>query len=212
MNIDEVKIWVGRSETGNDAAVATLLTALAATLDHDITVHQQGDEVPSLWHWTCFRPSPSQSQLGQDGHPLKGGLLPPISLPQRMWVASQIEIRWPPWVGDSLSRTSTITDASLQGCRTGPMAFIKLQHEVSNAAGLVIVEQQAIVYRNPPTATEAAEPTAAPLAPTWSRLITPSPPLLFRLRPVIDTSGFSVCGDRQDGGSIHLGLKTSRAI
>ena len=180
MNIDELKSWIGRSETSNDVAVATSLNALAATLDHEVTVHREGDEVPPLWHWTNFLPSPRQSQLGQDGHPLKGGFLPPIPLPRRMWAGSQIEFRRPLHVGDALSRTSTISDVSLKEGRTGPLAFIKLRHEVSNANGVAIVEQQDIVYRDPPTAADGATPTAAPARPTWSRLITPSPTLLFR--------------------------------
>lgn len=267
MNIDELKGWIDRSGTRNDAAIAASLNTLAASLDHEATVHQEGDELPPLWHWTCFRPSPRQPQLGHDGHPLKGGLLPPIPWPQRMWAGSPIEFRRPLRVGDALSRTSTITDVSLKVGRTRSLTFIKLRHEVSNAAGVVIVEQQDIVYRNPATAA-AAKPTAAPLAPTWSRLITPSPPPLFRhsaltfnshrihcdrpdaegvaghsgllahgpliatrlpdllrqampaarvtefsfraVRPLIDTSSFSVCGDSQDDGSIRLRAQAAR--
>lgn len=262
MIIDELKSWIGRSETSNDAAVATSLNALAATLGDEASIHREGDEVPPLCHWTYFLPCPRQSQLGQDGHPLKGGFRPPMPLPQRMWAGSQIEFRRPLHVGDVLSRTSTISDVSLKEGRTGPLAFIKLRHEVSNANDVAIVEQRDIVDRDPPTAADGAKPTAAPSRPTWARLITPSPTLLFRysaltfnshrihydrpcaegvegygglvvhgpliatllldllrqalpearvtefsfraVRPLTDTSSFSVCGDQQDDGCVRL--------
>ena len=180
MDIDEPRTWIGRSETRTDTATPAPLSGMAATLDSETLAFEEGDAVPPLWHWTYFLPTPRQSRLGADGHPLKGGFLPPIPLPRRMWAGSQIEFRQPLRVGDKLTRTSTIADVSLKQGRTGPLVFVKVHHEVSNLQGIVVVEHQDIVYRNPPTPADRPKPMTAPATSNWSRSIRPSTPLLFR--------------------------------
>ena len=41
-----------------------------------------------------------QSEIGPDGHARRGGFLPPVPLPRRMWAGSQLEFRAPIRVGD----------------------------------------------------------------------------------------------------------------
>ena len=181
MEMEEFHSWIGRRENRDDRATAAPLTGMAATLDHDSAAYDHGDVVPPLWHWTYFLPAPRQSQLGPDGHPLKGGFLPPIPLPRRMWAGSRVEFLRPLCVGDRISRESTIADISFKEGRTGPLAFVKVRHETSNDHGLAVVEQQDIVYRNQPKPAEpAASPTPAPDGAQWTRKIQPTTPLLFR--------------------------------
>ena len=182
MNNEALRAWVGRQEIREDLATAAPLNGMAATLDHQAAqVYALGDIVPPLWHWAYFLPTPRQSQLGTDGHPVKGGFLPPISLPRRMWAGSQIEFLRPVHVGEKISRRSTISDVSFKEGRTGSLAFVKLRHETSNEGGIAIVENQDIVYRNPPKPGEGpATPTIARTDAHWSRKVQPTAPLLFR--------------------------------
>ena len=76
--------WVGRSEQRSDFVRAGALDALSATLDRDDAPALPGDDVPPLAHWLFFLPLARQSALGPDGHPRRGGFLPPIDLPRRM--------------------------------------------------------------------------------------------------------------------------------
>ena len=84
---------------------------------------------------------------------------------------------------EQASRTSSILSVNAKSGRTGPLVFVTVRHEVCNAAGLVFVEDQDIVYRGaagiqPPAAAAAAvKPTA--LA-QWHRSMTPDEVLLFR--------------------------------
>lgn len=136
--------------------------------------------VPPLWHWTYFLPAPRQSQLGTDGHPVKDGFLPPITLPRRMWAGSQIEFLRPLHVGEAISRRSTISDVSFKEGRTGLLAFVKLGHETSNEGGIAIVGNQDIVFLNPTKPGEGpATPTIARTDAQWSRKVQPTAPLLF---------------------------------
>lgn len=181
MDIDHLRSWIGRNEERVDVAAAAPLGAMAATLDHEVTAFDAGGEVPPLWHWCYFLPVPRLSDLGPDGHPKKGGLLPPIPLPRRMWAGSNLRFLRPLVVGERISRRSVIEDVTLKEGRTGRLAFVKVRHEVCGESGLAIVEQQDIVYRNPSTPADAAPaPSPAPTGAQWMRTITPSTALLFR--------------------------------
>ena len=103
--LDELKAWVGRSETLHDVAHSAPVAALTATLDHPPLALQAGMPLPPLWHWLYFLPMARQSEIGPDGHPRRGGFLPPVPLPRRMWAGSQFEFRAPLRLGDALRRT-----------------------------------------------------------------------------------------------------------
>jgi 3-methylfumaryl-CoA hydratase len=112
--------WIGRSETLHDTIGPTpVRVALTATLDHPATRRCPGTPLPPLWHWLYFLPMHRQSEIGPDGHAKRGGFLPPVPLPRRMWAGSQFEFRAPVRVGDARERTSTIDDVTVKEGRTG---------------------------------------------------------------------------------------------
>ena len=83
--------------------------------------------------------------------------------------------------GTNVTRTSRIADVSAKQGRTGPLVFVRVHHEISDAQGVAITEGQDIVYRE--MAQTGETPPAAPAARTdeqFSRRITPDPVLLFR--------------------------------
>ena len=179
MNAEELRTWVGRSQTEHDLITAAPLRMLRATLDlpHDGAAL----DVPALWHWLYFLTSARQSELGEDGHPQRGGFLPPVPLPRRMWAGGQLEFFDTLKVGDAVCRTSTIDDVTLKSGRTGDLCFVKVRHEVSSARGLALREFHDIVYRpnpQPGAATPAYE--AAPVDAQWTETVTPDDVLLFR--------------------------------
>jgi len=134
-----------------------------------------------LWHWLYFLPLPLQSKIGSDGHPERGKFLPPVPLPRRMWAGGRIQFHSPIRVGDEVSRVSKIVDVSQKDGRTGPLAFVLVRHEISNAEGVAITEEQDLVYRENPNPNDPKPAsTAAPANPDWSREIQPDPVFLFR--------------------------------
>ncbi len=174
--------WIGRSESRDDVVTAAPLRGLTATLDREATEFRPGMAIPPLWHWLYFLPTERQGDIGADGHARRGGFLPPIDLPRRMWAGGEFEFRAPLRVGDALRRTSTIVDVTHKRGRTGPLAFVKVRHEIccNGAAEPAIVEFHDIVYRQArqPGDVEPA-PVAAPAA-AWKRAIVPDDVLLFR--------------------------------
>ena len=181
--ISELSTWIGRSETLHDVVQPTPVAALTATLDHPPVDVRVGTVLPPLWHWLYFLPLHRQSEIGPDGHARRGGFLPPVPLPRRMWAGSQFEFRTPIRVGDRVARTSTIDDVSSKSGRTGALVFVKVRHEVrcNDEAEPALLEFHDIVYREAQRPDDAAPPPqAAPAEPTWQRQIEPDPVLLFR--------------------------------
>ena len=180
---EELKAWIGRSEIGRDTIVATPVVALTATLDWPSAPVETGTPLPPLWHWLYFLPMHRQSEIGADGHAKRGGFLPPVPLPRRMWAGSQFEFRSPLRVGDRVARTSTIDDVTTKEGRTGTLVFVKVRHELrcNDAAEPALVEFHDIVYREAQQPGDAAPPPQpAPGAAAWRRTIVPDEVLLFR--------------------------------
>jgi 3-methylfumaryl-CoA hydratase len=178
LDIKHLQEWIGRTETRTDEVTRAPLMALAATVDRDDPPPQPGDAVPPLSHWLYFLPVDRQSELGPDGHAERGGFLPPVPLPRRMWAGTRFVFHQPLRVGDRLTRTSRIDDVRLKEGRTGPLVFVLVRHEIRNDAGLAVSEEHDIVYRGPTAG--AADPPAAAADHVWERTIHPDDVLLFR--------------------------------
>ncbi len=187
-----LQAWTGRSETLDDVATATPYAALSATLDWPVKkgVHRDsagrppaGTALPYLWHWLYFLPIYPQSEIGADGHAKRGGFLPPVPLPRRMWAGSDFEFHEPLLVGDALSRTSTIVDIKEKSGRTGNLIFVKVRHEIrrNGAKTVALTEHHNIVYRDAPKPGDITPPPqATPAECAWQRNIVPDDVLLFR--------------------------------
>ncbi|MBN3766951.1 MaoC family dehydratase N-terminal domain-containing protein [Burkholderia sp. Ac-20365] len=163
-----------------DIVVPTSAVAMSATLDYD-TPPLPGDALPLLWHWIFFRPTVPQSQIGEDGHPKKGGFLPDLGLPRRMWAGGRLRFHAPLTVGSAITRESSILNISEKEGRTGKLGFVTVNHKVYCEGTLAIDEEHDIVYRAPAVpGTPAPAPTAAPEAAQWHRQIVPDEVLMFR--------------------------------
>lgn len=181
--MNDLRAWIGRSETRADQIGPTPLLALNATLDHPERAVPAGTPLPPLWHWLYFLPLHRHSEIGPDGHARRGGFLPPVPLPRRMWAGSQLDFRAPVRVGDAVERTSTIADVAVKEGRSGPLVFVKVRHEVRCNGGTdpAIVEYHDIVYREAKRPGDAEPPPqAAPAGAQCSREWVPDDVLLFR--------------------------------
>jgi 3-methylfumaryl-CoA hydratase len=181
--------WIGRSTTQRDMLGATPVLALAAALDHEPQPVEPGTMLPPLAHWLYFLPLVRASETGPDGHPRRGGFLPPVTLPRRMWASGRLEYHMPLNVGDLVERRSVIEAIEEKSGRTGELIFVTVRHElrrVASAAGgaPARTEWQHIVYREEPKTPAVGEPEpAAPSTPAqaaWRRELVPDEVLLFR--------------------------------
>jgi 3-methylfumaryl-CoA hydratase len=138
--------------------------------------------LPPLAHWLYFLPQALQREIGADGHPKRGGFLPPVPLPRRMWAGSRFAFDGEPLrVGEAIRRASKIKSVEPKSGSTGSMVFVTVEHTVSGARGPSFVEEHDIVYREAAKPGEKQrEPRPAPADATWSKKIMADPVLLFR--------------------------------
>ncbi|ANB76998.1 acyl-CoA dehydrogenase [Paraburkholderia phytofirmans OLGA172] len=169
--------WLYKEAVTEDDIAAFPLIAMAATLDREET----GDTVPPLWHWLYFLPVSPLSETGPDGHPTRGGFLPPVPLPRRMWAGGRLTFHAPLKIGEHAKRTSTIANIEDKTGRSGRLVFVTVQHTIEAAGELKLEEEHDIVYRDAPQ--EGARPPQAALAPeseTWRRTVDADAVMLFR--------------------------------
>lgn len=185
LDLNHLKGWIGRTETAHDVVTLRLARELHATLDYGGVEPSPGDPAPLAVHWCLAPPAAPTAELGPDGHPTRGGFLPPVPLPRRMWAGSRLRINDRLRVGDEVERRSRIADVSVKEGRSGLLCFVAVDHEISTARGLAISERHDIVYRElgPRTAPPAADVTplgAVPADAEWHRDRVAGPVTLFR--------------------------------
>ena len=182
IDISYLQEWVGKQETQEDDLSLFPAQALAAALDNE-QLPEKGDALPAFWEWMYFLPTPRASATGMDGHPAKGGFLPPVPLPRRMWAAGEAELHQPLKIGNPAKRISTIESVELKQGSTGTLVFVNVRHDIFQFDALCISQVQNIVYREAPEQKEpVALPPGKPAPDTcdFNRLIKPDPVLLFR--------------------------------
>jgi 3-methylfumaryl-CoA hydratase len=172
--------WVGREEQAQDVLEPARSAALLQTLGRSEPL-VVGAPLPLLHHWLYFWDVRPPSGLGIDGHHARGGFLPPVELPRRMWAGGRVRFLAPLFAGDAVTRTSRIVKVSAKDGRTGKLVFVTVEHTTANAAGPCITEEQDLVYREAAAAGSVSRPaeSPAPAAP-WQSSIEPDAVLLFR--------------------------------
>lgn len=174
--------WIGREQVVEDAMDPARAQALHATLERPGVPPAAGDPLPPLWHWIYFWSIAAMAELGPDGHLALGRYLPDMGLPRRMFAGSRFTFHRSPILGTPAERRSTIADVVPKEGRSGPLAFVTVQHRLSDADGLCVEEQQDLVFRSaqkPGVKSVPSKPLPSN-GPAWCRRVTPDPVLLFR--------------------------------
>ena len=173
--------WIGREEECSERIAGSAVKAMAATLDLE-RAPSAGEPLPPGWQWLFFNPAVRRSGLGTDGHPRRGGFLPPIELPRRMWAGSRSRYLAPVPVEAQATRRSRILIIENKAGKRGSLAFVTVQHTISCDGTPCISEEQDIVYREatPPGAVSAPTPQRYDGVPQWGRSVEPDTTLLFR--------------------------------
>jgi 3-methylfumaryl-CoA hydratase len=173
--------WIGREEEHAARIDASAVRAMAATLDLE-TAPAPGEALPPGWQWLFFNPAVRRSALGADGHPQRGGFLPPISLPRRMWAGSRVQYLRALPVDANATRRSRILKIEKKSGKRGTLWFVTVGHVTSCDGAACIVEEQDIVYREAAPAGAAAAPAPAvhEAQAQWQRDFRADSTLLFR--------------------------------
>ncbi len=180
VDVSALQAWIGRTESREELISPAPVARLSATLDYDAPRATDGEPLPPLWHWLYFHAMPRPSEMDRDGHARRGGFLPPVLLPRRMWAGSRLRFESPLRVGDRARRVSTIASISHKKGSAGALVFVTVRHQVYRNGTLVIEEEQDLVYRETAIGSADPAPKPAPAEAQWTRKIEPDPVLLFR--------------------------------
>lgn len=160
--------------------------ALGALLGVPVPHLEGGEGLPLLWHWIYLLERPAQTDLGSDGHPIRGTVpAPPEPGKRRMWAGGRVRTHGPLRCGEAATRRTQIRSVQHKHGRSGSLTFVVVGHQISQNGHVVVDEQQDIVYRD----AAATLPDVHPWPP-GEALIVPvasdeweidtSPTLLFR--------------------------------
>lgn len=179
---EALKAWIGRRQEHEERLEPARTRALLTSLERPADL-VEGDALPPLFHWLHFWEPRPPSGTGPDGHPTRGGFLPPVALPRRMWAGGRVEFLRPLRLGETARKTSLVADVTEKTGQSGALIFVTVNHEISTAQGVALRERQDLVFREAPakTATPSAPPKSEETAPAeWREIVQTGPVLLFR--------------------------------
>ena len=182
MTISEADIkawrgWIGRTEARRQVLDPEIARRYAAAVGSDLDVERT---FPPLGHWAYFVDVAGPEGLGPDGHPRRGGdgLMPPITLPRRMFASGALEFVEPLTLGQDAELTLAIADVRHRAGRSGDLVFVEVHRVLTQGARPRIQERQTIVYRDAGEPTPPVNPAAEP--PLGDETWIPATADLFR--------------------------------
>lgn len=181
IDMDYLRTWIGQSRIEEDMISLRHARLMAATVDYPQRNIGDGEQLPPLWHWLYFLEGVPAGELGPDGHPARGGFMPPVDLPSRMWAGGRVTFISPVVIGSTLRMESSILNVDYKQGRSGDLVFVTVLHEVKSQQGeLLIREEQDIVYKESAPAKQVAGiPPIMPVS-QFTRTYTPTSTMLFR--------------------------------
>jgi 3-methylfumaryl-CoA hydratase len=180
IDIAHLRGWIGREDVGTDILSEDLARKYHATFNLAGEAPRIGEAVPQLIHFCLAQPVVPTETLGADGHPARGGFLPPVPLPRRMWAGSSLIFHGDLKVGDEVERISRIENVELKQGRTGALCFVTVQHRIEASGRLAVEERQDIVYRELEVSGSVSKPPSVAEPGEHQRPMKADTPLLFR--------------------------------
>ncbi len=180
---EEVEAWrghIGRQEIRRQRLDVESLRRFAAALGADLDVERQ---LPPMAHWAWFLETASPGAIGADGHPRRGGLLPPVRLPRRMFAAAALEFASRLALDEPAELSLTVADVRHRRGKTGDLVFVEMDRRLSQDGEPRLSERQTIVFRGvgePQAPIVAGDFPRPPEAEPWN----PGPVDLFRFSAV----------------------------
>ncbi len=179
LDIQHLQTWVNKEIRVEESISVTAARLMAATLNQNTNI-KKGDPLPLAWHWLYFHEPVETSGLGEDGHAKRGGFLPPVPLPRRMWAGGRLTFSRPIRIGDQATKRSMIKSVTEKRGRSGQLCFVVVEHQITVDGDVCLTEEQNLVYREAPKPGTKIAAKPAPTDSQWSEMIEPSSVLLFR--------------------------------
>jgi 3-methylfumaryl-CoA hydratase len=184
---EDLQSWVGRTRTVEEDVSLGAVRRIAGMLDFDPDSFHRGDLLPPHWFTLFCAETPRHSDIGTDGHPKPGVMLPPIPLPRRMGAGRRVTIPGELRIGDVAVKTAEVAAIVPKQARTGFITVLTMRYTLRVRDEVVAVDEFDAVYREavkPGEKSTVAPPAPAPTGADWSLEKTLTPPLVFRYSAV----------------------------
>ncbi len=136
----ELRPWIGRVRVVEDDIGLMAVRRVAATFDVDPESFKAGSELPPHWFGVFFGETIRQGELGPDGHPNKGIVLPPIPMPRRMGAGRRVQILGRLRAGEPARKKAEVADIVPKTGRSGDIFVLTMRHTIEQAARTVAVD------------------------------------------------------------------------
>ncbi len=177
---ETLRAWQAERHVANDVVTPALVDRYLVTLGHRPQGAKPGALAPLGLHW-CLGPEAAPLEdLGPDGLPERGGIIPPVPLTARMWAGGDLDFAAPLRVGDAVERVASLSSLTEKAGRAGRLAFLGIDYDYRVNGEVRLHEVQRIVCRDPaPLAADGAAPEDhGPWA--FRRRVETSAPMLLR--------------------------------
>lgn len=179
VDLSYLRRWIREPIIDRDTLTVRHARLMAATLGLEQDTLTEGTALPPLWHWLFFLEGFPPTQLGRDGHPARGGFLPPVPIENRMWAGGRVSFEVPLLLGAQVEKHSAITAVDHKLGRSGDLVFVTVLHRFIADGIPAITEEHDIVYRSAiRKSSDAAPQRREPAA--IRRTVTPTSTMLFR--------------------------------
>jgi len=184
-------------EYAEDICTLPLVRRMAALLDRDPDVLNNGDPLPRGWHVMLFNPPTRQSLLRHDGAAHLGFSMPDLGLPRLMMGGRNISFEADIPIGAAVRRESRLGPVSMKQGRSGTFALLEVEHRLSIAGDKTTAVTETTSYILRPgdnglenktqEKTQDREVVDLDYPPDAGvRTIIPDEPMLFRYSAITD--------------------------
>lgn len=178
--IPEFAEFIGRTTRSFDVVTTSQVARLAATLDIEPPATDVGDPLPPGWHAIFFGAPTQGKRLRVDGLPGGSHALPDIDLRRHRVGLDSAEYHRDLRIGDTIERVSRVMDIACDDDhRAGVVVRVVNRSETFAPRGLCVIEERESIYSNADVAPTL--PTDPLPTPVWTKVIEPTPVLLFRV-------------------------------
>ena len=145
--MDDLRPWIGRVRIVEDDIGLMAVRRAAGAFDLDPETFKPGSELPPHWFTLFFTETVRQSDIGPDGHPNKGIVLPPIPMPRRMGAGRRVEIMASLRAGEPAIKKAEVADIVPKSGRSGDIFVLTMRHTIEQAGQTVAVDTFDAIYR-----------------------------------------------------------------
>jgi len=144
--ISEYKAWYGKTQFFKEQLSEINCIRLYQTLNIKGNPPSLGETVFPMTLLILGEPSVSISEVGEDGHPLRGSFIPPISLKRRMFAGGKYDFYFPLRVGDEVNTSYKINNITRKYGKSGELIFVNIHKNFYVEELLCATEKRDIVF------------------------------------------------------------------